>query len=265
MPEGKATYVSGMFGRIARRYDAMNWLMTLGRDRGWRRASVAALDCRPGSLVLDAGTGTLDFLPLLAKQDCRSVGVDFSLPMMIAGRHKVERLRGGRAWQAMPLPADTGPATDAAAGRPEPAPVGARAWQAMPLLAAADAQQLPFADASFDGVVTGFMLRNVDNLTAALREMTRVLRPGGRFVCLELTWPRSPVFRRLFSLYFGRVVPLLGGLISGQRDAYDYLPRSVATFAPPAALASLMSVVGLHDVHYRLLAMGSVALHVGQK
>ena len=252
-PDPKATYVSGMFGRIAPRYDLMNWLMTLGMDRGWRRAAVAELGCRSGDRVLDAGSGTLDFLPLLLRAGCAPVGADFALPMMVAGRHKIERLQGEWVPPAVP--------------RPEEGPDQAcvRSPGAMPELAAADAQRLPFADGSFDGVVTGFMLRNVADLAAALREMTRVLRPGGRFVCLELTWPRSPVFRRLFALYFGGIVPMVGWLVSGQRDAYRYLPRSVTAFAPPPALASLMTAVGLREVRYRLLGFGAVALHVGRK
>jgi len=233
----KAFYVRSMFGRIADRYDLINLLMTAGMDRGWRREAMAELGCAPGEAVLDVGTGTLDFPALLMRQGYRVVGVDMALPMMLAGRHKID---DGR------VPVD-----------------GSESLA--PGLAVADAQRLPFSDGAFASVSSGFLLRNVTDLRAVLSEMVRVLRPGGRFVCLELTWPRSPVFSQVFSLYFTRVVPLLGGLIGGDREAYTYLPRSVAAFASPEALAELLVAAGLEDVRCRLLGFGTVALHVGRK
>lgn len=231
----KASYVRRMFGRIARRYDLMNWLMTLGMDRRWRRAALAELGCRPGDVVLDVGTGTLDFPALLVRHGYRAVGVDLTLPMMLAGRCKLSDGRDGGGLTA---------ATE---------------------LAVADAQRLPFGDCVFSAVCNGFLLRNVADVSVALSEMTRVLRPGGRLVCLELTWPRSPLFRQAFAVYFGKVVPLLGGVVAGDREAYTYLPRSVAAFVSPTALAQLMEAAGLEDVRYRLLGFGTVALHVGRK
>ena len=109
------------------------------------------------------------------------------------------------------------------------------------------------------------MMRNVVDIAAAFREQVRVVKSGGKVVCLELTLPRTPIFGRLFRLYFFRVVPLIGGLISGQRDAYRYLPESVVVFPPPAELARTMESVGLRDVRYRLAMLGTVAIHWGTK
>ncbi|RME38211.1 MAG: methyltransferase domain-containing protein, partial [Thermoflexia bacterium] len=126
-----------------------------------------------------------------------------------------------------------------------------------------DALRLPFPDGFFDAVVSAFLLRNVVNVRAALVEQTRVVRPGGRVVCLEMTWPRHPLFRPLFHLYFGGLAPLLGWLLTGCLDEYRYLPRSVRAFLSPEELASLMEDVGLREVRYRLLMLGTVTLHVG--
>jgi demethylmenaquinone methyltransferase/2-methoxy-6-polyprenyl-1,4-benzoquinol methylase len=223
----KPAYVSRMFGGIAGHYDLMNRLMTAGRDGAWRAAAVRWLDPQPGHLVLDVGTGTGDFLPLLAGRGCQAVGADFSLPMMRAGREKLARAS---------------------------APVS---------LVAGDAMRLPFPDATFDGLVNGFLLRNVADLDAALAEMRRVLKPGGLAVCLEITWPRLPLFREAFGLYFGRLVPLLGRLISRDPEAYSYLPSSVAAFVSASELAERMQAVGFREVAYRRLALGAVALHRG--
>jgi len=226
-PAAKSGYVSRMFGSIAGHYDLMNRLMTAGMDRGWRRAAVRALAPVPGSLILDVGTGTGDFLDLLAERDCRAVGTDFSLPMMLAGRAR--RAADGRA---------------------------------APLLAG-DALALPFADQSFDGLLNGFLLRNVADLDRALSELRRVLKPGAAAVCLEITWPRAPIFRQAFGLYFGRLVPLVGRAISGDPEAYSYLPRSVAAFVTAPELAERMRTAGFREVTYRTLALGTVAIHRG--
>jgi len=226
-PAAKSGYVSRMFGSIAKHYDLMNRVMTAGMDRGWRRAAVKALAPTPGGLVLDVGTGTGDFLDLLSQLGCRAVGADFSLPMMLAGRAR--RAADGRA---------------------------------APLLAG-DALALPFADGTFDGLVNGFLLRNVADLDQAFSELRRVLRPGAAAVCLEITWPRAPIFRQAFGLYFGRLVPLVGRAISGDPEAYSYLPASVAAFVTASELAERMREAGFREVSYRTLALGTVAIHRG--
>lgn len=224
--------VRTMFGRIARRYDLMNRLMTGGRDVAWRRLAVRlALPAREPatSKVLDVATGTGDLaLALDAAGIGDVVGIDFAGPMIRAA---------------------------AAKGRP----TGAVAW------VVGDALALPFGDNAFDACTVAFGLRNMADYGAALREMARVLRPGGRLVCLELTPYRVPVLGRLFGWYFSTIVPFVGGWLSGDRDAYRYLPSSVAAFPTAAALATLMTEAGLGDVSYRLLGGGTVALHMGTK
>jgi len=216
-----------MFSRIARRYDLMNRLMTLGRDQAWRRLAARELRLSPGGLCLDLATGTGDLALAVceAYPGARVVGVDFSLTM----RHVAQRKAGMRQ------------RIDFAAG---------------------DALSLPFAAEQFDGLINGFLLRNVVDLPQALAEMRRVVKPGGRVVCLELTHPQAPLFRQWFHFYFYRLVPLIGGIVAGDRRAYAYLPNSLTAFPPAEPLRQLMLSAGYPEVHYRRLMLGTVALHV---
>lgn len=225
----EAHYITRMFAAISHRYDLMNRLMTGWQDQRWRRLAVQELGAPTGSLVLDVGTGTGDFLPLLVAAGYRAVGADFTYAMMAQGRKKLAN------------------------------PVKHTAF------VAGDALALPFPDETFDGLVNGFLLRNLADLPRGLAEMRRVVKPGARVVCLEITNPTLPVFRQLFDLYFGRLVPLLGGLISGRPDAYTYLPESVRRFVSPDQLKALMEAAGLRHVRYRRLALGTVTIHVGTK
>jgi demethylmenaquinone methyltransferase/2-methoxy-6-polyprenyl-1,4-benzoquinol methylase len=237
--EHKAAYVQEMFGRIARRYDLMNRLMTLGRDQAWRRHTVSqVLPSLPAperareseqAHVLDVATGTGDlaFEMLRQRPGVRVVGLDFVTRMLALAQHKT-RNRGSSLE-----------------------------------LAAGDALCLPFPDGTFDAVVTGFALRNVTDIPAAFAEMARVTRCGGRVSCLEIAKPRLPVVRRLFHFYFYRLVPMIGGLISGQRAAYTYLPHSLTAFLTPDEIAEVMRQTGWQEVHYRRLMLGTVAVHVG--
>lgn len=228
-PEEKAVYVEQMFARIAPGYDRMNGIMTFGMDRGWREIAVAAIAPPVGAHTLDVGTGTGDFLPLLAAWAPAgvSVGVDFTLPMMQAGQAKI----------------------GAAPAR----------------FVAGDAMQLPFADSSFDAITTGFTMRNVVDIGAAFVEMLRVTRPGGAVACLEVARPRNPLLRLGHSLYFQRVVPLLASALGADATAYSYLPQSARRFPQPPVLAQIMQEAGWSDVQYRLLGLGAVALHTGRK
>ncbi len=228
-PEYKAAYVRTMFGRIAQRYDLMNRLMTLGRDRAWRRYAVASAAPPPGGRVLDVATGTGDFaLETLRQQPTvQVVGLDFTSEMLVIAREK-------------------GAAANADLG-----------------LTAGDALHLPHADGVFDAVVTGFALRNVTDIPAAFAEMARVTCPGGRVACLEIAKPQQPLFRRLFALYFYRLVPLLGGWITGQPSAYSYLPNSLTAFLTPGEIAEVMRGSGWCKVQYRRMMLGTVAVHVG--
>ncbi|CAA9574379.1 MAG: Demethylmenaquinone methyltransferase [uncultured Thermomicrobiales bacterium] len=225
-----------LFGQIVRRYDTMNRLMTGGRDGVWRRmvARAAVMGGRDGR-VLDVATGTGDLAIALAGAGARSVtGIDISQPMLDAAAAKV--------------------ASRSATG------------QALAVeLLHGDAMRLPFDDDTFDACTVSFGLRNMPDYAAAIAEMVRVLRPGGRWVCLELTPFRVPVLRAGFGLYFERVVPIVGGVISGERDAYRYLPNSVQHFPPANELVVLMQRAGLVNTRYRLLGGGTVAMHTGEK
>jgi demethylmenaquinone methyltransferase/2-methoxy-6-polyprenyl-1,4-benzoquinol methylase len=227
-PPGHGAAVRAMFGRIARRYDLMNRLMTCGLDERWRRLVVRQAALPPGGRLLDAGSGT-GGIALAARRrhpDALVVAADFSPAMMAVG----QRRAGG----------------------------GTLAW------CAADALHLPFRDGSFDAVTSGYLLRNVADLPAALAEQARLLRPGGRVVCLD-TSPAAahPVLSPLVGFHMRRVIPLLGRLVAREAKAYNYLPASTRLFLPPSALAAAMRAAGLRQVGWRRLMLGSVALHWG--
>ena len=239
-PPDHRARVAAMFGRIAARYDLMNTLMTGGQDALWRRHAVRAARPPRGGRALDVGTGTAKLALALARAmpGGRVVGVDVAEPML---QRALPGLRGGE-------PGGTGGASGA----------GGRVS-----LALADALALPFPDDAFDCATTAFMIRNVADVGAAFAELRRVVRPGGRVVCLELTQPKVPLWAPLFGLYFGRAVPLVGRLVAGDAAAYSYLPESVAAFLRPEAVAAEMARAGLTEVRWRRLGLGTVTLHVG--
>jgi demethylmenaquinone methyltransferase / 2-methoxy-6-polyprenyl-1,4-benzoquinol methylase len=227
--------VRTMFDRIVPRYDLMNRLMTGGRDVAWRRLAVReALRGRNPveARILDIATGTGDLA--LALRDAGAadvIGLDFSAAMLDEAIRK-----------------DTAAARDRR-----------MAW------VEGDAMSLPFPDGSFDAVTVAFGLRNMPSYPAALREMGRVLRPGGKLVCLETTPLQLPVLRAMFAWYFAHVVPIAGGLLSGDRDAYQYLPASAAVFPDADTLGRMMLEAGFSRVRYLRLGLGTVALHVAAK
>jgi demethylmenaquinone methyltransferase/2-methoxy-6-polyprenyl-1,4-benzoquinol methylase len=219
-----------MFDRIASHYDAMNSLMTAGLHHRWRAraADRAALD--PGDSALDVCCGTGDLALELGGRVGPSgsvIGCDFSEPMLDLAREKAQE-RG-----------ETGVRFE---------------W--------ADALELPYDDGRFDAVTVGFGVRNLADLDRGLREMARVLAPGGRLVILEITQPHRPPLSTFYSLWFDRIVPLLG-TAAGDRDAYSYLPESVRTFPAPAELAAKMDAAGLKAIRYTVLAGGIIAIHGG--
>jgi demethylmenaquinone methyltransferase/2-methoxy-6-polyprenyl-1,4-benzoquinol methylase len=223
--------IESMFDRIVGRYDTMNRLMTGGMDVRWRRAAARAAIGAGAERVLDLATGTGDLALELAHQGVPVViGVDLAAEMLRAAERKRHESGERHVW-----------------------------------LTRGDAMQLPFASGTFDAVTVGFGLRNMPDYSAAVVEMARVLKPGGRVVVLEMSPLRRPLLDRLFGLYFERAVPLVGGLISGDLDAYRYLPRSVNAFPPAAELAAIMRVAGLRNVRYEHFALGTVALHIGIK
>ena len=229
-PTERARRVQTMFSRITRRYDLMNRVMTGGRDQAWRRLSANELKLPSNGLCLDLATGTADLALAVRERypDSRVVGADFSETILRAGAAKVK----------------------------------ARSIAALEF-AVGDALSLSFPDGTFDGIINGFLLRNAVDLPRCLREMRRVCKPGARVVCLEITQPQTPVFKQLFGFYFNRIVPLIGGMISGDFGAYKYLPQSLAAFLPAEPLRQAMLKAGYQDVHYRLLGLGTMAIHVG--
>jgi len=231
-PQEKARYVRRMFDAIARRYDLMNRLMTLGRDQSWRHRTIRRAAISKDGRVLDIATGTADLaIAALDANPRKVVAADFSLQMLDLANRKLR----------------------------------ARDLDSEIVLAAADGLCLPFTDNFFDAVITAFSLRNVGNLDLFLSEMLRVTRPGGRVVCLEITQPRLPGFRKLFAWYFGKVVPKIGALISDDSQAYSYLPHSVSIFISPEELRERMQKVGMKDVGFEKLQFGTIAIHWGEK
>ena len=216
-----------MFDRIAGRYDLMNRLITGGQDRRWRRFAVEMAQLPPGGALLDiaAGTGDIALEALRQQPTARAHGADFALGMMRVG----QRRRGGER-------------------------IG---W------AGADALQLPYADASFDAVVSGYLLRNVIDIPQALAEQRRVLKRGGRIVILDTSPPPDNLLKPLIMLHLKVGIPLLGRLVAGKdaADAYRYLPESTAAFKTPQELAQLVANAGFADVRYRQFMLGTMAVH----
>jgi demethylmenaquinone methyltransferase/2-methoxy-6-polyprenyl-1,4-benzoquinol methylase len=229
--ETKAAYVEQMFARIAPGYDRMNRVMTMGMDVGWREYAVRAIAPPSRGRALDVGTGTGDFLPILGAwmPDGLVVGADFTVPMMRAGLPKLDEM-------------------PSAAG-----------------FVGGDALRLPFPDATFDAITTGFTMRNVTDIGAAFREMWRVAQPGCAIACLEVARPRNPLVRLGHRIYFEQVVPRLTALFGADRTAYTYLPQSARAFPEPPALARIMQDAGWIEVRYKLLGMGAVAIHTAIK
>jgi demethylmenaquinone methyltransferase / 2-methoxy-6-polyprenyl-1,4-benzoquinol methylase len=217
--------VREMFDRISPTYDRMNTLMSAGRDGGWRRLAVRASGIGAGGRALDVCCGTGDLaieLRRAAGPSGRVVGLDFSPGMLAFAARKC-------------------PAVEWVQG---------------------DALDLPFVDGAFDAATVGFGVRNLADLDRGFAELARVVRPGGRVVCLEMSTPPAAV-RPFSRLWTDRGVPVLGRLVAHDRDAYRYLPASVHRFPPAAEVADVMRRAGLTEVGYRRLMLGVVALHMG--
>jgi demethylmenaquinone methyltransferase / 2-methoxy-6-polyprenyl-1,4-benzoquinol methylase len=219
-----------MFDRIARRYDLLNRVLSLGLDRRWRRQAAAALELGAGARVLDLACGTGDLALAIARRhpDARVTGVDPSGAMLDIAREKAAR-------RGVDLALEVG-----------------------------IAEELPFADGAFDGVSIAFGLRNVPERARALAEMARVTRPGGRVVVLELGEPRGRLLGPIARFHIHRVVPRLGALLSGARE-YRYLERSIAAFPPPEEVALMMREAGLAPDDPRPLAFGACHLFAAEK
>ncbi len=230
----RARYVARMFARISRRYDLLNTVMSGGRHHAWRRMAAETAIGRLSGPALDVATGTGDLAFDLTRNPSVSdvVGLDFTDEMLSMARRKARR----------------------------------RDLEGRVSFVSGDAHELPFADGRFICATVGFGVRNFIDMPLALSEMARVVRPGGRVVVVEIVpmEGRGPL-RWLFPLVFRYVTPWVGALLAGNREAYTYLPESVQVFHNAAGLAALMEQAGLVNVAYRKLALGAVAIHVGEK
>lgn len=225
----RATYVQNMFSRIAGRYDVMNRLMTFGQDQSWRREVIRRAAIAPGSRVLDLGTGTGDLaLEIHARQPkAWPVAGDFTVEMMRVGQKRPH-----------------GDALD---------------W------CATDALHLPYADETFDAVVSGFLMRNVIDLPHALAEQRRILKPGGRIVILDTTRPPENLLAPFIRLHLNVVIPTLGRLITGESEAYTYLPDTTKGFLRAEELAARMGEAEFLGIGFKRVMFGTIAIHWGRK
>jgi demethylmenaquinone methyltransferase/2-methoxy-6-polyprenyl-1,4-benzoquinol methylase len=218
-----------MFSRIARRYDLMNRLMTAGQDTRWRRQVVLRTQLKAGGRLLDLGAGTGDLAREAVRQvpGCRIVAADFTLEMMRVGKSR--------------------------------SPSKGLNWTG------ADALRLPFPGETYEAVVSGFLLRNVTDIKLALREQWRVLKPGGIMVALDTTRPAENKLRVLIHFYLHVIIPSLGKLITGEAEAYTYLPETTAAFLEAEQLAIYMEEAGYQQVGFKRLMFGTIAIHWGMK
>jgi demethylmenaquinone methyltransferase/2-methoxy-6-polyprenyl-1,4-benzoquinol methylase len=227
--EERAQYVQGMFARIAGRYDLMNRLMTAGQDVRWRRYVIQQANLPAGGLLLDIATGTGGIAQegLNQQPDIQVIGGDFTMEMMMAGRHIPQR----RAIE----------------------------WTV------ADTLSLPFPKDTFDAVTSGFLMRNVIDVPGAFFEQLRVTKPGGRVVVLESSPPKDNLLRPFIRFHLNHIIPTLGRVVTGDGDAYRYLPASTQQFQNPESLAGIMRKEGLEAVEFKMFMFGTIAIHTGRK
>ena len=233
-PPSKTRFVRALFDSIAVRYDLINQVISLGQIGRWRERVAREVGRHRPRLALDLGTGTGDLALAIARrtsEESHVLGFDLSPEMLRLAQAKVRR----------------------------------RGLQGRISFVLADATALPLRDGVADCLVNAFFLRHLSSLPASFAELRRVLRAGGRVSFLELTQPTRSPLRPLFRLWFNRVVPLVGGWMSGNRQAYEYLPDSLRTFPNTVELAGLLRDAGFESVEWRLLGMGTVALHSGVK
>ena len=229
----KGAYIREMFATIAPRYDLANRVLTAGMDEGWRRAAINRLAAPAGGTILDlcCGTGDVSFHLLRRDPTLHVSGIDFCEPMLAGARAR---------------------ALTEAAGKDVTFLEG-------------DVMALPFQDNSFDGATMGFSLRNVVDIDATLREIKRVLRPGRNFINLDVSKAPNAFFKRVFDLYFYKLVPFIGGLVGGSKQAYAYLPSSLTNHPNADALRDRFAQAGFRNCGYQRLLGGAIAIHFGTK
>lgn len=222
----RARYVQDTFTRIAPRYDLMNRLMTGGQDVQWRRQVIRLARLTPGARLLDLGAGTGDLAREALRQQPQA--------RVNAADFTLEMMRVGQR-------------------------NGSLLWSA------ADALRLPYRDGTFDAVVSGFLMRNVTDVNLALKEQYHALKSGGRIVILDTTRPKKNLLSPLIWIHMHVAIPFLGGLLSGFRDAYQYLPNSTEGFLTAEQLADRMAAAGFKNIHFKRLMFGTIAIHYGEK
>lgn len=224
--EDKASFMRALFTDIANTYDFLNRLLSFGRDKAWRKYAASKCNAQTGELVLDVATGTGELALEIAKRGKKVVGIDICLAMLSEAHEKNS--------------------TNVA-------------------LALAKAESLPFHDDIFGCATISFALRNVTDIFQTIREMVRVVRTGGKVILLEFSQPSNRLFKALYRFYLFRILPLVGTLVSRQKYAYEYLPRSIAEFLTPAQLKQVMERNGLENIQVVSLSLGIVTLYLGTK
>ena len=222
----RAASVQKMFGKISRNYDLMNRIMTAGQDRKWRREVIRHAKLEGNDSLLDLGAGTGDLAREALKQNPAS--------RVLAADFTLEMMRAGKKH-------------------------GHLDWST------ADALNLPFPDQKFDAIVSGFLMRNVTDLSRALAEQYRTLKPGGRIVILDTTKPRKNILTPFINIHLHYIIPFLGGILTGERDAYTYLPESTEHFLRAEELAVHMAVAGFKNINFDVKMFGTIAIHWGEK
>lgn len=222
----RSKYVQSMFTKIAHRYDLMNRLMTGGQDIRWRKQVIKLARLTPNASLLDLGTGTGDL--------AREALLQQPQAKVTAADFTVEMMRVGKKSGSLQF-------------------------------SAADALNLPFKDTTFDAVVSGFLMRNVTDIQQALKEQYRTLKPGGRIVILDTTRPKKNLLSPFIWIHMHFIIPTVGGLLSGERDAYNYLPDTTENFLTAEQLAARMIAVGFKKVDFKRLMFGTIGMHWGEK
>jgi demethylmenaquinone methyltransferase/2-methoxy-6-polyprenyl-1,4-benzoquinol methylase len=230
----KVDWVRTHFNRVAPKYDFMNTLLSFGIQYAWKRTAVRMMGLKPGHRVLDVCGGTAD-LSIMASRRTGATGqcvvYDINRAMLQAGQPKVNALQ----------------------------------WGARIHFVQGDAETITFPEDTFDAAMVGFGIRNVTHMEQGFREMHRVLKPGGTFMCLEFSRPLNPVFRWLYDIYSFYVMPFLGHLLAGSAESYSCLPETIRLFHLPDEIAAILTRIGFRQVAYRRLTNGIAVIHVGRK